>query len=477
MDLDDSRRSHHASTLAINCVFRQHGVSRIGWREPLVRRSIIKALTCVTALLFLPLATNFAVDAIPEAFRPFLWVAWPVAILLAIGVASSGLKDDGQSAATFNQEGRPADVIVKLAKDGNLGLKRKARTLSALSATSVNEILKDQPYGQIAELVSHLPRKLGTDVLELQMSEAWRVRGMLAAIPPRRAFALLDRMTAETLRRFLRSCLKADEVWGGAISAEGRLPAAFNRVGVLSHTDLDLLVSKTPIDQMSILVRRYGSMRYRKLRVEFGGLTADVLSKLAPLDSALSVLAAKSKQTFKAFDELGDTDAANVLGAMSRIDAVAAGGILGSIFRGPDGVRRSRSILRAIPIDMAARIVELLPPLLAVALLVDAADRKWSSRFFSDCMNRRSAARILESLDPADAAELLRPAISRAQPYEYDELRDIRIPFVWPGAMVEMMDEEPARRLLRAIPRKDADLVLAGMETHHAERLRPEDEE
>jgi hypothetical protein len=46
-----------------------------------VRRSLI---SLVMVLVLLPADSNIAADALPAAWQPWLWLAWPIGVLLAV---------------------------------------------------------------------------------------------------------------------------------------------------------------------------------------------------------------------------------------------------------------------------------------------------------------------------------------------------------------------------------------------------------
>lgn len=59
-----------------------------------MRRSLIGLIGVpVIGLLLLPVASNVAADTLPEAWRPYLWVAWPVGVILAAPMIYGEIRD------------------------------------------------------------------------------------------------------------------------------------------------------------------------------------------------------------------------------------------------------------------------------------------------------------------------------------------------------------------------------------------------
>jgi hypothetical protein len=61
----------------------------------------------VIAVILLPLATNVATSAIPEQWRPYLWIAWPLAALLAVSVIVGEVRTRGAASAAGSNTAVP----------------------------------------------------------------------------------------------------------------------------------------------------------------------------------------------------------------------------------------------------------------------------------------------------------------------------------------------------------------------------------
>ena len=63
-----------------------------------MRRRLATTILLTTTLLLLPVATNVATSVLPGFLRPYLWIAWPVAITLAGStVAIEFMKEKGEN--------------------------------------------------------------------------------------------------------------------------------------------------------------------------------------------------------------------------------------------------------------------------------------------------------------------------------------------------------------------------------------------
>jgi hypothetical protein len=61
------------------------------------RKKILFAVLLAVEVAALPVAINIATESLPDSWRPYLWIAWPLVVLATLGLAISGL---GNRAAT-----------------------------------------------------------------------------------------------------------------------------------------------------------------------------------------------------------------------------------------------------------------------------------------------------------------------------------------------------------------------------------------
>lgn len=124
-----------------------------------MRRRLTTTILLITTLLLLPLATNIATGALPDDVRPYLWLAWPVALaLVAVTVVIEVRKEKGAATVDSSVAEAPKGSSEPTPEQA---LRVHARVLDVhrygASADAIKLEVRNDSDGPIFDVVAKVP--------------------------------------------------------------------------------------------------------------------------------------------------------------------------------------------------------------------------------------------------------------------------------------------------------------------------------